>query len=413
MKSERAARTLLGAAASCSLLMTAGCNGAVTSDPSNEAAGTLPAFVQNPGDWGMSLLAGGSVGIGQFPAKFTFDVTAAPDCTNDFIAYNTSLAGVAPSAAATRNGTFTALSTSGTVTVTSSEGTLVLTASTTTNTGTNFQAITSVTVEAANLAAAINRNNFATLGSGHVKVRASSAAGVVMVTASKDGVTALDGFEGNSITLAQAILPGGSFLWASGTLAGGVGTGNIVAFNNLYSTQGAAGGLCNQDGALVYWSYFTGAGTAATSVVLSGDGTKVAFVEVSGGAATLRILKWKAGEGAGTGYPSAVDQDISGAAWSTCTAGSSCIASIGFNGAPNDTRSAPYYDYSTDTVYVGDDGGRMHKFVGVFKAAPKECLTGVAAVCGTAAQAAAWPVTVKAGAILPSPVYDGVSGNIF
>ena len=31
---------------------------------------------------------------------------------------------------------------------------------------------------------------------------------------------------------------------------------NIVAFNNLYSTQGSVGGLCNQDGPSVYWSYF-------------------------------------------------------------------------------------------------------------------------------------------------------------
>jgi hypothetical protein len=361
----------------------------------------------------MSMLAGGRAGVGQFPAKFTFDVTAAPDCTNDFVAYNSSFAGVAPTGAATRNGTFTAVSTGGTVTIRSTEATLVLTASTTTNTGLNFQAITNVTVEAANLAAAINRNNFATLGSGHVKVLASSAAGTVTVTASKDGVTPLDGQEGNNTTLAQAIAPAATFTWASGTLTGGAGRGNIVAFHNLYSTQGAAGGLCNQDGALVYWSYFTGTGTDVTSVVISGDGTKVAYVEDVAGAATLRILKWKAGEGAGTGYPSAVDQNISGAAWSTCTTGNSCVASIAFNGAPNDTRSAPYYDYFTDAIYVGDNGGRMHKFVGVFLAAPTECLAGVVTVCGTAAQAAAWPITVNAGTILTSPVYDGVSGNIF
>jgi len=373
-----------------------------------------PASVRNHGDWGMSMLSGGLVGTAQFPAKFSFDVTASPNCTNDFVVYNDSLAGASPTAAATRNGTFSALTTSGTVTIRSTEGTLRLTASPTTNTGTNFQVGTSTTFQATNLAAAINRNNFATLGSGHVKVMASSATNVVTVTASKDGTTAMDGVEGNSITLAKAVAPAASFAWAGGTLAGGVGRGNIVAFNNLYSTQGVAGGVCNQNGPLVYWSYFTGTGTATTSVVLSGDGTKVAFVEVSGGgAAILRILKWKAGEGGGTGFPSAVDQTLAaGANWSTCTAGNSCIESIAFNGGPNDTRSAPYYNYSTDTIYVGDNGGHVHKFVGVFKAAPTECLAGVVAVCGTAAQAAAWPLTVNA-AILTSPVYDGVSGNIF
>ncbi len=30
-----------------------------------------------------------SVGNNQFPAKFTFDINAPPDCTNDFVVYNT------------------------------------------------------------------------------------------------------------------------------------------------------------------------------------------------------------------------------------------------------------------------------------------------------------------------------------
>ncbi len=54
-------------------------------------------------DWGYPLLGGGTSGIGQFPAKFTFDVTATPDCTNDFVVFNQAgLAGVAPTVAATR-----------------------------------------------------------------------------------------------------------------------------------------------------------------------------------------------------------------------------------------------------------------------------------------------------------------------
>jgi hypothetical protein len=46
-------------------------------------------------DWSVSLGGTGatlfppSVGDGQFPAKFSFDINAAPDCTNDFVVYNT------------------------------------------------------------------------------------------------------------------------------------------------------------------------------------------------------------------------------------------------------------------------------------------------------------------------------------
>jgi len=47
---------------------------------------TPPAVAR--ADWGTSLTPGGSNGFGQFPAKFTFDVTATPDCVNDFVVYN-------------------------------------------------------------------------------------------------------------------------------------------------------------------------------------------------------------------------------------------------------------------------------------------------------------------------------------
>src|ERR1700730_10699099 len=172
MRIERFARTLPGAVALYWLLTSVACNGSF----SNNSFGT-PGAVQAQGDWGMSLTAGATVGIGQFPAKFTFDVTATPDCVNDYVAFNT------------------------------------------------------------------------------------------------------------------------SHLGASGTAP------NIVAFNKLYSTQGSVGGQCAQNGPSVYWSYFTGgttgAGTAVTSVVLSLDGKKIAFVENVGTQAWLRILKWKAGENTG------------------------------------------------------------------------------------------------------------------
>ena len=52
-------------------------------------------------DWGMSLGAGGSTGVPVsgttwfpvYPAKFSFDPTATPDCTNDFVVFPTNLAG--------------------------------------------------------------------------------------------------------------------------------------------------------------------------------------------------------------------------------------------------------------------------------------------------------------------------------
>jgi hypothetical protein len=277
MRIDRLARTLPGAVALCWLLTSVACNGSFSN---NNLFGT-PGAVQPQGDWGMSLTAGATVGVGQFPAKFTFDVTATPDCVNDYVAFNT----------------------------------------------------------------------------GH--------------------------------------------LGASGTAP------NIVAFNKLYSTQGSAGGQCAQNGPSVYWSYFTGAttgaGTAVTSVVLSGDGKKVAFVENVGTQAWLRILKWKAGENTGVAPTTTV---AAATTWNAAGCGAagttSCLRSIAFNNVATDTRSAPFYDFTNDALYVGDNSGVMHKFTPVFAdtGAPAEVIV-------------TWPITVTAGKILTGPVYDSVSKNIF
>jgi hypothetical protein len=348
-------------------------------------------------DWGAYMLAGGTVGAGMFPAKFTFNVNATPSCASDFVAFNTSLMGAADTVAATQTGTFTGIATAArTVTIGSPNGatiTLTATGILGSNTGLNFQSSLLNATEAANLASAINRNGAA------VGVTAASAGAVVTVTAATGG-------DGNLITLATT-LPAGQFTWGSATLAGGVGTANVVAFNQLYTSQsgGVPAGFCGTNGPSVYWSYFTGIGTAVTSIVLSLDGTKVAFVENVAGTATLRILKWKAGQGTTPGKPVAPTTTLTaGQNWTTnCPAANSCMSSIAFSGAAaTDTKSPPFYNYATDELYVGNDKGVLHKFTGVFLGTPTEV--------GAAGK---WPITVNAGAILTGPVYDDTSKNIF
>ncbi len=250
-----------------------------------------PAPANNPAhrDWAISLGTGGTVGAGQFPAKFTFDVNAAPSCTADYVAFTTSLAG-------------------------------------------------------------------------------------------------------------SATVP------------------SIVAFDNLYSTQPAVGGFCNNAGPSVKWAYNTNpagdvTGTTLTSPVLSFDGTKIAFVESrtnANGGSILHLLKWKPGAGVtvqGTIAAPAVPDTLmaAGQAWNTtnCPAANSCIVNIIYSGARPDTVSAPFYNYATDELYVGDDNGVLHKFTGVFLGTPVEVTTG------------GWPLTVNATAILTSPVLDFTSKNIF
>src|ERR1019366_5698472 len=174
-------------------------------------------------------------------------------------------------------------------------------------------------------------------------------------------------------------------------LPGGGGPANIITYNSLYSN-------CNGGVPTVYWAYNTG-GTVFNSVVLSYDSTQVAFVQSSGGAASLVLLKWKASTGTLTA-PIGPTQVLA-AAYNGCTA--SCMTTLTFSGSPNDSYSAPFLDYATSTAYVGDDVGNLHKFTNIFTSGtPAEVIT-----------AGHWPATVNTNASLASPVYDTVNANVF
>ena len=217
------------------------------------------------GDWNVYLGNLGTVGAGNYPAKFSFDITAA-SCTApqpDFIVYNTSLAGSDTAVAAIDTGTFSARATAGsTITITNGPNTLVMIEN-----GTNSNLAAGIGtfsragggLGATNLATAIN-----IAGNGSfVGVSATSAGAVVTVTAATAGIV------GNSITVQSATSPASNFTWTfSNFVNGASGVATIAAFDNLYS--GCTGTVPSP-----YWAYNTGTGaTAATSVVLSKDGRR-------------------------------------------------------------------------------------------------------------------------------------------
>jgi len=83
----------------------------------------------------------------------------------------------------------------------------------------------------------------------------------------------------------------------------------------------------------------------------------------------------------------------------------SCLIGLRFGNAASSSESAPFYVYNSDTLYVGDDSGKLHKFINVF---------GVSGSTPSEVIGSGWPVTVNAGtAHLHSPIYDSGSGNIF
>ncbi|HET6142775.1 MAG TPA: hypothetical protein VFE02_04655 [Candidatus Acidoferrales bacterium] len=181
------------------------------------------------------------------------------------------------------------------------------------------------------------------------------------------------------------------------TSLGGSGTqATIVAFNNIYV------GTCTAPNPSTYWAYNTGAGAILTSPILSFDGTRVAFIQNTGGVANLEVLRWKSGDGSLLG-------PLSPAA-GPCTAGSSCLVTVPFSTANSctattDSFSSPFYDYGQDLLYVGDDKGCLHKFTGVFFGTPTEVVASGASI---------WPAQVNGGfGHLNSPVFATGHGQVF
>ncbi len=172
----------------------------------------------------------------------------------------------------------------------------------------------------------------------------------------------------------------------------GPGNATVIAYSNIYA------GTCTGTVPTVAWAYNTG-GTSTLSPVISQDGTQVAYIQTASNVASLVLLKPLLTSGGTVTTPAAATLQ-SAANYPSCTA--PCYTTLTLNGSPNDTNSSPFYVYySNDTMYVGDDSGKVHKFTGVFTATPAEVTTG------------GWPVTAST-TILTSPVFDsGTSQLLF
>lgn len=360
-------------------------------------------------DWAVSL-GSGETGWGVYPAKYSFDVNAPPSCTNDFVVF--------PQGAATGSsranvlGTFTGdpmigQTVSITITPTGSSPVTLTLAAGTTNSGTTFavSGTNYVNTDAANLAAAINRNLSSVALDEVVAVKVANTLTLYALTAGA----------GVALSTANNL---SNFSWGP-VLAGKSGSqANLVGFNNLYAGSGSP--LCaGYTYPTFKFSYAAGAGAAATSPVLSLDGRKIAFVENDGSeenytlGAILHVLTL----GTGTEYGGCTNN---GTAAPTCataavipgsTPGSNAtdymlpLGVMAVQGpvlAPtDDANSSPFVDYSNDVLYVGDSLGNLFSVSPVFGA-------------GTPAVNSGFPIAVDLPNALTSPVADvGNTGNIF
>lgn len=175
------------------------------------------------------------------------------------------------------------------------------------------------------------------------------------------------------------------------SLAGATGQATMIAFTNLYA--GCTGSPS------VAWAYNTSTGDeVVTSTVLSPSGNQIAFMSTNTSHGYLNVLYFQSGQGTAYNSPASPQNTTStGSAYASCktnTPTQSCLFRVEFANAANDTVSSPYYDYSgSDTLWVGDATGKVHKFTGVFGGSPLEA-------------GSPWPAST-ASTVLTSALYDG------
>jgi hypothetical protein len=180
--------------------------------------------------------------------------------------------------------------------------------------------------------------------------------------------------------------------------AGSPTQASIIAYYNIYASG------CSGTVPLTDWAYNTG-GTVGLAPIFSVFGGKLAFIQSNSGSASLVVMRIPATP-PGTGAIGAPATPTTAATASDFFTGTGCSApcmySMPLSGGVDDTNSNPYYDYGSDTLWVGDAAGKLHEFSPVFNGAPAEVTTG-------------WPIQLAAADTnqVSSPVYDPVTGNIF
>jgi hypothetical protein len=168
---------------------------------------------------------------------------------------------------------------------------------------------------------------------------------------------------------------------------------NILGVNNLYASNPD----CTSNGLVptVFFAYNVGSGSIFTSMVLSLDGTKVAFVETTGvdpthpggNGSIFHVLQL--GTDGNSGCPAAspcngesfstpvapgpppndaVDTTIPVSAGAAGAAGTG--GAITFNGDTSPEHL--YLDYASDTAYFTDNNNAIHKITPVFNGTPAE-----------------------------------------
>jgi hypothetical protein len=216
---------------------------------------------------------------------------------------------------------------------------------------------------------------------------------------------------------------GGDFVVFPIDAAGASGTqANLIGVSNLYPTGSSGTGLCGSTGPTVEFSYYVGTGAAETSPVLSLNGAAVAFIEtIAGGSKIHSLTLGTTGTNGVAASTPVAPCTVNGTV--NCATNNAVDSNLVLNGGVNVTYSSVWVVYDSTSsatgclastgcvAYVGDDTGKLHKFVHVFSGTMAECTsTNTTSPCPSPDP---WPITVASGSMLTGPVFDLGSDNIF
>jgi hypothetical protein len=182
------------------------------------------------------------------------------------------------------------------------------------------------------------------------------------------------------------------------------GQANIVGFNNLYSGSSTPTPYCGMSGPTVMFAYASGSGQVPASVVLSLNGSQIAYVENRTDSSYFHVLTLGTTGTNGTsptaavapgsaGGNNAVDQSVLlSPDGGTTNQGSTNAAYVVY--AHNDANEVAYV---TTYSSAGSGSGYLYKISNVFN--------------GSATPTLVWSVAIDA--VPSTPVYDSVSNNVF
>jgi hypothetical protein len=349
-------------------------------------------------DWAINLGAGGTA-LAMYPAKFGFDPTAAPSCTDDYVVFPVdALGGTTQPNIVAFNYLY-----SGTA---GGTGVCNRTASGS-DSGVAAKVLWSYNVEGIPGGGGVTTSPVISYD-----LQTPSASGTKI--AFVESPTAAGG------PILTASINAGGTRYAVGD-TGTIGGGSTLATYRITSVSGTG----NNGGIVTGFTitaggngYTIATGVATTRTSGNGRNFRVNILTVGGSPAHFHVLAWKAGDGQNTGNLQSVlsPKTITTFSSTNPAAGSGAATdlALGSSITGTDTLSSPFVDYTSDKAYVGNDDGTLYRIKDVF------CTSGNPDCSGATKPAPSldttWgsggAVTVCSG-ILTAPIVDFVTGNVF